>query len=259
MTTISNKIHQRNRNISNITFLAITIVLFSVFFIKNSTFSNADNLYSPNYNIQMATVNIGGGSSTSSGYILNQTVGQTAQGQFDSAGFIVRAGFQYVLPKMAFTFRISNLDINFGTLVAETPSTQANTLTVNTGSAYGYSVKVLEDHALKLLSGATTIPNTSCDVGLPCTTTDATPWTVNTNYGLGYNMSGAGVDTTDFVNGKYFRPFPVQGVDSPAIVMSQSGIATNSASTVTYKVNISGSQAAGIYQNNIQYIAIPAF
>ena len=63
----------------------------------------------------------------------------------------------------------------------------------------------------------------------------------------------------DFVDNTYFRSYPIQNIDQPAIVMSRSGVATNSAATVTYKVNVAALQAAGIYQNNIQYIAIPAF
>jgi len=207
----------------------------------------------------MSTVNIGGGQLRSPSYELNSTLGQTAQGQFGLTGFIVKAGFQYIHPLTPFSFTISNLDINFGSLVPGTPSTATTTLTVTTGSAFGYAVKTVADHALRVINGSTTIPNTSCDLASPCTIIDATAWTDNARYGFGYNMSGSDVDTADFVDSTYYRPFPMQGVDSPSTVMSRSGVATNSAAVATYKVNISGAQAAGTYQNNIQYIAIPSF
>jgi len=207
----------------------------------------------------MGTINITGGNKTSTTYRLSDTVGQTAQGQFNSSGYIVKAGFQYVRELTPFTFTVSNLDLNYGSLVPGTPSLLTNILTVTTGSAYGYTVKALEDHPLRISNGSTTIPDTSCDLASTCTQTDATPWTVNTRYGFGYNIQGTDVDTADFINNTYFRPFPIQDIDPPATVMSRSGIATASAATVTYKVNIDGAQAAGTYQNNIQYIAIPSF
>lgn len=219
----------------------------------------ADDLKSPTFEIQMSTINITGGNKSSASYKLSDTVGQTFQGQFDSAGYVILAGFQYINTLIPFTFKISNLDIDYGSLVPGVPSLLSNTLTVTTGSAFGYSVKAIEDHPLRRSDGTTTIPDTSCDLATPCLQTDANVWSDNTRFGFGYNMSGTDVDTSDFVNSSYYRPFPVENVDQPAIVMSRGGVATNSAATVTYKVNISGSQAAGIYQNAIQYIAIPSF
>ena len=248
------KIHISN-NLKLISFIIISLIFTFGF----PDFALADNLISPNFQIKMGTINITGGEKSSASYKVTDTVGQTFQGQFDSAGFTIKAGFQYIYSRIPFTFTISNLDLNFGSLVPGTPSLLTNILTVTTGSAFGYSVKALEDHPLRLINGATTIPDTSCDLALTCTQTDATPWTTGTAYGFGYNVQGTDVDTVDFVNNSYFRPFPIQNLDLPATIMSRSGIATDSAATVTYKINISGSQAAGTYQNNIQYIAIPAF
>lgn len=221
--------------------------------------ARAEDLKSPTFEIQMSTINLTGGSKSSATYKLTDTVGQTFQGQFNSAGYVILAGFQYIHTLTPFSFKISNLDIDFGSLVPGTPSLLSNTLTVTTGSAYGYSVKTIEDHPLRMSDGSTTIPDTSCDLATPCLPTDANVWSDSTRYGFGYNMQGTDVNTSDFVNANYFRPFPVQGVDSPAVVMSRSGVATSSAATVSYKVNIAGSQAAGTYQNSIQFIAIPAF
>lgn len=240
-------------------FLAL-IYLITTFCFPQLSF--ADDLKSPAFEIQMSTINITGGrKSNESGTVnLTDTVGQTFQGQFDSAGYAILAGFQYINTLIPFSFKISNLDINFGNLIPGVPGTpKTNILTVTTGSAFGYSVKAIEDHPLRMSNGVTTIPDTACDLATPCLPTDANLWTDNARYGFGYNMSGADVDTTDFVNSNYYRPFPVQNIDQPVTVMSSPGIATSSAATVSYKINISGSQAAGTYQNSIQYIAIPSF
>ncbi len=234
----------------------ITTIIFTFCF---HTPALADNLTSPAFEIKMGTINITGGSKSSSSFKLTDTVGQTIQGQFDSSGFTIKAGFQYIYAFIPFTFTISNLELNYGSLIPGTPSLLTNILTVTTGSAYGYTVKAVEDHPLRLSNDVTTIPDTSCDIASTCTQTDATPWTAGTSYGFGYNVQGTDVDVADFVDNTYFRPFPIQNIDLPATIMSRAGVATDSAATVTYKVNVSGSQAAGVYQNNIQYIAIPAF
>lgn len=234
-------------------------LLSLILFFSASSLVLADTLSSPAFEIDMSTINITGGSKSSSSYKLTDTVGQTIQGQFDSAGYVLKAGFQYIYTLIPFTFTISNLDLNFGSLVSGTPSLLTNILTVTTGSAYGYTVKTIEDHPLRLSNGVTTIPDTSCDLASPCIQTDATVWADNTRYGFGYNIQGTDVDVADFVDNTYYRPFPVQTLDQPATIMSRSGVATDSAATVTYKVNISGAQAAGTYQNNIQFIATPSF
>ena len=41
--------------------------------------------------------------------------------------------------------------------------------------------------------------------------------------------------------------------------MSKSAVTTGSTATVTYKANVSGSQAAGTYENIVQFIATPTF
>ncbi|KKT73308.1 MAG: hypothetical protein UW68_C0012G0001 [Candidatus Collierbacteria bacterium GW2011_GWB1_44_6] len=251
--------NQPQNGLFAIKYLISIVILCSFFTAVFSTDVNADTLTSPTFEINMGTINISGGGATSPSFNVTQTTGQTFQGQFDSAGFVVKAGFQYIYPLTPFTFTISNLDLNFGSLVPGTPSLLTNILTVTTGSAFGYTVKTIEDHPLRLVNGSETIPDTPCDLVSPCTQTDATAWTDNTRFGFGYGIQGTDVDTADFVDNTYFRPFPVQNTDDPATIMSRTGVATASAATVTYKINIPGSQAAGTYQNNIQYIAIPSF
>lgn len=254
MPKIANKYHNLNK--INLISIVIYTLVFTLFI---PLVAKAEYLYSPTYSIEMSTINMGAGTSTSSTYSLNTTMGQTIQGLFGTTGFLVKAGFQYVHPFVPFTFTISNLNIDFGSVVPNTPSLKSNVLTVTTGSAHGYTVNTIEDHPLRLVNATTTIPNTSCDLALVCTTLAPSPWTDNGRYGFGYNMSGTDVNTAKFVNSTYFSPFAVEGAEGPVTIMSRNSVATNSAATVTYKINISGTQAAGTYQNNIQYLAIPSF
>ncbi len=237
-----------------------TLILLAsaTIFITLSKPSQAENLRSDTFRIDMGTINMTGGRKTSSSYNLTDTVGQTFQGQFDSNGYRVRAGFQYIHSLIRFSFTISDLTIDLGTLAAQTPSTATNILTISTGNAYGYTVKAIENHELR--ANTNDIPDTACDSGTACTITNANVWASNTDYGFGYNMSGTDVDTTDFVDSTYYRPFSNdEDVDSPATVMLSTGIATSSAATVTYKANISAIQPAGYYTTAIRFIAIPSF
>lgn len=221
--------------------------------------TQAENLKSPTFEIQMSNINMTGGAKSSNTYRLTDTVGQTFQGKFESNGYVILAGFQYINTLIPFSFKISDLSIDFGSLVPGTPKTLSNTLTVTTGSAFGYSVRTIEDHPLRHTNGTNTIPDTACDTATPCTPSDANIWSDPAIYGFGYNMQGTDVNTTDFASTDHFRPFAIGDIDDPAIVMSRDKVATASSATVYYKINVSDTQAAGDYENALQFIAIPSF
>lgn len=255
-TTSTKNISNKQYNPLFITFFAVCSLIVIIF--SHPEFTQADNLLSPSFEVKMSTINITGGEKSSASYRLTDTVGQTAQGEFNSSGYTIKAGFQYVTTIIPFSFTISDIDLDFGSLVPGTPSILTNVLTVTTGSAFGYTVKAIEDHPLRLYNSLITIADTACDLASPCSISDATVWADNTRYGFGYNVQGDD-SVAEFVDGTYYRPFPIQGTDDPVTVMEKSGVTASSSATVKYKVNISGSQAAGLYQNAIQYIATPAF
>lgn len=233
--------------------LLLFIVHYSLFVIS----AHAVNMNSDSYKIQWGNVNIGGGRKTSGGYTLTDTIGQIAPGDYQSNGYWLRAGFQYIHSIIPFTFTVSDLSIAFGSLTPGTPSTDTNTLTVSAGGAGGYQVLAQENHVLRSDQGSN-LADTTCD-GSSCDETDADPWTQNTTYGFGFNMSGDDIPA-DFVDSTYFRQFAdIESAESAQIVMSSNSIASSSLATVTYKVNISSVQEAGNYENAITYIAVPAY
>lgn len=214
----------------------------------------AETMESSNFRIRLGNFNMTSGTKNSSSYSLTDTVGQTAAGLFLSSGYAVLAGFQYVYTLYPFSFAISSLSIDFGTLVPNTFSTRSNTLTVS-APGQGYAVTAHEINRLK--NGSNYIEDTQCNVS--CDETNAGIWTSASAYGFGYNMSGDDIPVT-FVNNSYFRPFPdLSFAESPAIVMSSSTAGKSRQATATYQVSIGNSQAAGNYTTQIVYLATPVY
>lgn len=214
----------------------------------------AETMESSNFRIRLGNFNMTSGLKSSSSYSLTDTVGQTAAGLFTSSGYAVLAGFQYIYTLFPFSFTISDLSIDFGTLTPNAFSTGSNVLTVS-APGQGYTVTTYEINRLN--SGSNYIADTQCDVS--CDETTAGVWTSTSTLGFGYNMSGNDVPAT-FTNNTYFRPFPdYSAAESPATVMSSAVSGLNRAATATYKVNVGGSQAAGNYVTQIIYIATPVY
>jgi hypothetical protein len=215
----------------------------------------AQDMSSSSYKIRMGNFNMTSGMKNSSSYNLTDTVGQTAAEYFSSSGYHVKAGFQYVYTLYPFSFSVSSLAVDLGTLTPGTAATGNHTLTV-TAPGQGYSVSAIESTRLTSTSGAT-IPDTSCDTS--CSETSAGVWTGSTAYGFGYNLQGDDV-TADFTGPTYFRPFPdASAAETAATIMSTTSSGKNRTATVTYRANVSGSQAAGTYTTQISYIATPVY
>ena len=213
---------------------------------------------SPNYVIQMPNLNSGAGIPISNNYNLSTTIGQTAQGLATSSGYLVKSGFQYIYSIIPFSFTISKVSINLGHLIPQTPvTTESETLTVSSGGAGGYQVKASENHPLKVSSTSSTIPDTTCDAG--CSEAAAGVWNSNSKYGFGFNMYGDDIPG-DFSGPTLYRQFADRSIsESPQIIMLSIYAGRGRQSTITYKVNISGAQPAGIYNNTIMYTAIPSY
>ncbi len=124
----------------------------------------AVNMDSNEYRIQFGTIGTGGGKmedNVDNTYTLTSTLGQAASKEFQSNGFIVKAGFQYIYSRTPFTFSLSTLQMDFGTLIPNTPATLPLTLSVSFGGTGQYVVTARADSPLTRRAGLQTIPFTS--------------------------------------------------------------------------------------------------
>lgn len=262
----------------------LCICVFVYLFIYSSHVG-AINMNSDQYRIQFGNINMGGqkmNDPVDSTYNLSASLGQTAAGQFESAGYIVKAGFQYIYSRIPFTFSLSSIQANLGTLLPSTPSTASINISVSFGGAGQYVVTAAETTPFKNFTG-NPIPNTTCNGGPDtCTTSLAKIWTSASAYGFGYNMTGSDIPA-DFINSTYYRPFADLSVpENPATVMTSTNVTQNLTptpnpsltsaplltgtprdtthqSTMTFKANISPLQAAGSYFTVIHFVATPSF
>jgi hypothetical protein len=239
-------------------FLILIIYLSTVFLLTNISNSVAQTMTNGNYILQMGNLNSISGKPTGANYKLSFTSGQTPNNLFSGANYKVRAGFQYIYTLIPFSFSISNTFIDFGIISPTSPVTRTNDLTVSNGSAHGYQVTASQNHNLRANTSGFEIQPTTCDAGT-CTTTTAAAWTSSLTYGFGYRCDN--VTGTDCDSGFSTSTFYKQFVASPSAVsvMSSTNVGRSRKSTITYKVNVSGTQPAGLYTNIINYIAIPTF
>ncbi len=212
------------------------------------------SMESGSYKIRWPNLNMTSGDKSSANYNISDTIGQTAAGEYDSSGFKVRAGFQYIRTVIPFSFTISDVSIDFGTLVPQVFSSLTTTLTVTSGAGSGYSVVAYANHPLRLENNTVTIPDTTCDSG-SCSEVTAGAWTNTTKYGLGYNLAGNDIPAA-FTGPTIFKQFSDNSLgETSQTVMSKNGVTSSSSATVTYKVNVSNTQTPGNYSNSITYVA----
>ena len=213
---------------------------------------------SSNFILRGGNFNQASGRPTNSNFRLGFTSGELGIGLYSGTNYKVRAGFQYLRPG-SFRFSITNLAITFGTLHPGEPISRTSNLTITNTSAYGYSVTAAEDHPMRVLSSGVDIPDTTCDSGT-CTQVTPSAWTSLLTYGFGYrcdNISGSDCPS-GFATSTFYRQFAnLEGNESPQYVMQGVNNGTKTVQ-ITYKVNISQTQAAGLYQNVIRYIATPS-
>jgi hypothetical protein len=243
--------------------LEISLILLFTFYVLGFTVAPvalAQTMSNADYMIRMGNLNSISGKPTGSGFKLSYTSGQTGPGLYSGTNYKVRAGFQYISSIIPFRFSITNNVIDFGIMSPTTPILRTSLLTISNGSAFGYQVTASQDHNLRANSSGAEIPPTACgDSGPSCTPTSAGPWTNSLTYGFGYrcdNNTGTDCDT-QFSNSTYYKPFAVS--PSAVIVMTGANVSRKKVTQITYKLNISGAQQAGLYTNVVNYIATPTF
>jgi hypothetical protein len=109
------------------------------------------------------------------------------------------------------------------------------------------------------------IRDTVCASG-NCSESVAADWTNATNYpGLGYSVASvSGTDAPFYYNEKT-RTFSskqladIQGGETPAVVMTNSGPVSGSSIDLCYRISVPGNQPSGYYYNIAKYTATATF
>ena len=237
----------------------VLFILHTSYFILLVSQARAQHFESSSYTIDWGNFNITSGKKSSTNYSLTDTVGQNAPGQFDSAGYTAKMGFQYIYDILInkLSFEISTLDLNFGSLVPNIGTTLANTLTISTPYGHGYEITVSENRPLTNFIGQT-IPDTVCDSGT-CSETASGLWTQNSTFGFGLNASGVGASGY-FSTSNHYRQFANRATgEIPQIIASENTPVKDHSTQVTYKINVSSFQPEGEYQNAITFTAVPKY
>lgn len=146
--------------------------------------------------------------------------------------------------------------VPFGSIVnGATFYNMAQTHTITTNATNGYSLTVAEDGAMsKDGEGVTTIPNTTCDAGTPCSDTVADAWTDASNHGLGYTLANISGGHQSFSAPNY-KAFST----TQRAIMSHTEKVSGDSIYTCYRLSIDATQDAGYYFNKLTYIATPLF
>ena len=242
----------------SIPFLILNFAVFTLFLGRDM---NAQiSMSNSSYVIRFPNLNSFAGKPTNSDYKLGITGGQTAPGLYSGAGYKVRAGFQYINFGAAFSFSISSLFVDFGPVIPGTPVTRINNLTVTNRSSYGYTVLASENHPLRINASGVSIPDTTCDSGT-CNEQSSSAWSSLTTFGFGYrcdNITGADCQS-GFTNAANYRQFASsESAELAQPVMRGVNAVRGAQSQITYKLNVSTTQPAGLYENVINFVAVPS-
>jgi len=149
--------------------------------------------------------------------------------------------------------------IDLGILSSTNPVIRTSDLLLST-PATGGQILSYENHPLATTTNDL-IQNTSCDNG-SCSSEIAALWNNTLTYGFGYRCTSTQQNVCDsqFSPPNYYKQFSVDSLNQlPEPIITNVVGSTASKASVTYKVNISGTQKTGAYYNSITYLAIPNF
>jgi hypothetical protein len=223
---------------------------------------NAQTMSNNSYIIKMQGFNTISGVTTGQDYNLRSTVGGNSPVVSEGVNFKVKAGFENLVSTSPFSILLSSSLVDFGIFSPTDPIIRTVNLNARSLTTYGYSVLVFENESLAIAStsGKTFIPDTTCDFGA-CGTENAAEWRNALTYGFGYrcdNVIGTDCDSS-FAKANFYKHFPdIANNDDPISIMAGVG-SSNKETRISYKVNISGTQTQGVYNNIVTYIGVPNY
>lgn len=226
-------------------------------------------MYNKDYILKTQGINAVSAVTSNTDYQLRSTAGELNPEVLGGVNFKVRTGFENTASALPFSVSLSSATVDFGALNPTNPIVRTVILSVYSLSITGYSIIASEDHPLQMNPSAasdsasadgTKIPNTTCDNG-ECSQEKAGVWINTLTYGFGYrcdNIIGFNCDSSLSKVNFYKHFADISNGQGPQSVMAGVG-SKNKDIRLSYKVNISGNQRQGVYNNIITYIAVPNF
>lgn len=162
----------------------------------------------------------------------------------------------------------------FSTISANTFYYGCQKLTVSTNATDGYTTTVKEIDQLELSDNTTEIADGTCDG--TCSETVSTTWTstADANAGFGYCLEDATGNAAVTADATYwattaqcndatpqFKVFPCleETEAASAVMQSAASLTTADITRVGYRINVSSTQTAGSYTNEIIYVTTPQY
>jgi hypothetical protein len=229
----------------------ILILLFSfihIYYLSKPVF--ADTVSDTNYSVDVGNIDTNPQPTPKSQVLDVTNISQPKE-------FTTGSNYTVSTSNDSFSMQLSQDSIDFGILSSTNPVIRTSGITLTNG-LHGGEIFSYENHPLTS-STNDVIENTTCDNG-SCSSEIAAPWSNTLTYGFGYRCDSTNTKVCDpqFSQSNYFKQYPNDADSQPpeAVIANSNGQAKT---TITYKVNISGTQKTGGYYNSITYLAIPNF
>jgi len=246
------------RNIKLLFFL----ILATLYLLLNTPPVNAQVMSNQDYKITTGKFNAISNSAAEKDSETKPTTNNFGQAISEGVNFKAKAGFESLKSIPPFSISLSSDIVDFGILSPTNPIIRTVDLSTYSLPVYGYSVISFENEPLTAIQSVnkTLIPDTTCDNG-ECDDQNASEWINTLTYGFGYrcdNLIGADCDSS-FAKTNSYKHFPdISSNDDPQSIAAGFG-SKDKKIRISYKVNISGTQAQNIYKNTVTYIGVPNF
>lgn len=255
MTTQNLKEKTKKNTIVKVAFSSIVILGISQFlffnpFLLQSTI--ADTLSNNNYSIDVGDIDTNPQPTT-------KPPQQVLGSQSPKPEFTTGPNYTATPSNDSFSVQLSQNLIDYGILSSTNPVIRTSDISLS-DPTFGGEILAYENHPLQSVKNDV-IQNTTCDNG-ECNQETAAQWNNTLTFGFGYRCDSEDPTACDpqLSTSNYFKQFSNDSSNQPfepTVINSAHDSTVNA--TITYKVNISGTQKSTAYYNNITYLAVPNF
>lgn len=231
-----------DKNSINFLFCTLLFVIAIILIPKYSKAISSSNYQIPQFQLPQA-----GEVLDSDNYGLRSTI-TSISGVAESSNYGLDTAFPAVTG-VTISLSLDSATVNLGSLTPGTPITGTTTATVATDSSAGFILAIQKDKLMTHTDTTTTISDFSGTIATPTT------YTSGVDTGLGFTVSaGTSVDSK-WSSGTKFAGIPTQIKTTYHSLISS--ISSPNNTTITYKLDVPGTQKAGTYSTSVAVFATP--